>query len=174
MTCMRKPRTIRPIPLLATLALLGGCRSDSVPTTAVETVRYAAEGLALDEDPGILWDLLPPSYQKDLHDWCWQLAAELPEGAYDKFFLAVRKVGGLFKSKSELLANISFVKMAAKVVGSLSEDDLIALLNAIGDLHILIGKSEIASIDKLRKVDLSRFCHTTGSRLWPSPGSTSS
>lgn len=170
----RTPTLARPAlarPALAHLALipltlLFACGEDPLPETAEETVSYTLSRLDSEEDPGVFWDLLPPSYQEDIHGWCRRLASELPGKSYDKLFLAVRKGGIVIKKQGEHLLSFGPFRYVMQMARGADEDDILAMLNAIGNVHILIGDSEIASLEKLGNIDFGRFLHETGAKVW--------
>ena len=155
---------------LGYLVLGLGCTPEQAPTTAKRTVEYASRHTVEMQDPGILWDLMPKSYQNDIHDWCRRLADRLTElraaAAYDKLFLVLRKFGVVVKTKREYLVEYPMLKTLLTFLGQADEADLLAMFTAIGDVFILLGKSEIATVAKLRKIDLRGFLRNTGARLW--------
>lgn len=156
---------LRPI-ALAPLALLFACGEEQLPQTAEETVTYALSQLNAKEDPGVLWDLLPPSYQTEVNGWCRRLATGLPGRTYDKLFIAMRKAGIVIKSQSEKILNFGPTRYAMAMARGADEDDMLAMMNAIANIPILLGDSDIATIARLKTVDVGQFLHETGTRMW--------
>jgi hypothetical protein len=151
---------------LAPLALLFGCTEDQLPQTAEDTITYTLTRLGSDQDPGVVWDLLPPSYQGDVRQWCRRLGTELPGKTYDKLFLAMRKTGIVIKTQGEKLLNFGPIRYFIAMARGADEDDMLAMFNALGNIPILLGNSEIASVAKLKSADIGRFLHDTGSKVW--------
>lgn len=160
---MQHPRTL----LLTTAVALsiGGCEPEALPETAAETLDFAFEELATRQDPGVLWDLLPPSYQLDVREWCRDLSAALPRDEYDKTFAVIRKTGAVLKEQSDFIAAITGFKMALKMFGNIGEDDLAAALTATGDVFLILGGSKISTLQGLETMDPGEFLHDTGRRM---------
>jgi len=151
---------------LAPLVLLIGCASDELPQTAEDTITYTLTRLHGEQDPGVVWDLLPASYQNDIRGWARRFAEGVPSGVYDKVFRVLRQAGIAIKSKGEYLISEPMVRYAMQGLRNADEDETLAVLESIGNSLILLGRSEIATVDKLRNSDLGSFLHVTGSQIW--------
>ncbi len=151
--------------LLLTSLFASSCGADPMPVSAKETVHYAARNLAKSHNPGVVWDLLPGSYQADINTWCRNLAKALPKDAYEKIFAVIHKTGAVLKQKSDFLAANLPLKMMLQMFGSANEDDLAATFAAAGDVCLLLARSDIATIEGLGSLDAGQFLHGTGARI---------
>ncbi len=151
---------------LAPLALLCACTEQELPQTAEATIEYTLTRLRDKKDPGVLWDVLPASYQSDIHSWCHKLGAKLPGKAYDKLFILLRKIGIAIKTKGEFLLAYGPAQYMMRTTGVTDEDEVLTLLAAIGNVPILIGDSEISTTKKLQSADIGKFLHNTGTKVW--------
>lgn len=150
--------------LLAGLST-SSCGADPMPVSAKETVQYAARNLAKSHNPGVVWDLLPPRYQVDINTWCRDLAKALPKDVYEKIFTVTHKIGAVLKQKSDFLAANLPLKMMLQMFGNASEDDLAATFATTGDVCLLLARSDIATIQGLKTLDVGQFLHDTGARI---------
>ena len=150
------------LPLAVLPTLLLACGAERIPDTAHGTVEFAANRLA-DHDPGALWGLLPPSYQEDVTLWTRQVADRLPGKLYEKTFIALERLGVLLKSRSDYLRSVA--TPVTQMFGSSSEEDVEAVMVALGDINILLAKSDLATVETLQHADLGEFLHGTGSKI---------
>ena len=151
--------------LVLTSLFASSCGADPMPVSAKETVHYAARNLAKSHNPGVVWDLLPGSYQADINTWCRNLAKALPKDAYEKIFAVIHKTGAVLKQKSDFLAANLPLKMMLQMFGNANEDDLAATFAAAGDVCLLLARSDIATIEGLGSLDAGQFLHGTGARI---------
>ena len=161
---MRAMHTARRIAVAA--CLLAACQQDAVPTTSHGTVQFALQQFTDTGDPGVAWELLPASYQRDLARWAHELAAVLPPSTYDGAFVVLRKAGVVAKTKNEFLVAFGPLQFARRFFGNAGEDDLLAVLTAIGNTLILLGKSELATTERLAQLEPGAFLHGTGARIY--------
>jgi len=148
-----------------TVVTLVACDPVALPDTVEATVRHAIDGLARDNDPGVIWDLLPASYQSDVRAWCHQLAGKLPQDGYQKTLKVVRRFGSVLKQRSDFLAANMPLKVMLQAVGNVGEDDLAAACAASGDVFLILSKSDLQTLQGLATLDPGTFLHGAGRRI---------
>ena len=154
---------LAPIALLL-LLITTSCTQEVMPQTADETVKFALNKIVQQQDPGVVWDLLPASYQADMQSAAKRLAETMPGTAYDKVFKVIHKIGILAKTKDEDLLSIGPIRFAAMAAGG--EEKFLSAITSLANVAILLSSSEVSSLEKLRAADLGQFAHATGARMW--------
>ena len=129
---------------------------------------------ALEENnPKLIWDMLPASYQKDLNGLVQTFANEMDAELWDAAFNLAGSVGELLRTKKDLVAE-SLTGMAEGLdtlnfEGPDGEDMsmpmMIMGLEMIGTMLEKFAKSELGSLAKLKTVDLGNVADTLGSDI---------
>ncbi|MCX7016357.1 MAG: GYF domain-containing protein [Candidatus Sumerlaeota bacterium] len=130
--------------------------ASSTPDKAfVQMVRAVAENR-----PVALWDSLPPSYQKDVAGLVSAFAGTMDKDIWDKGVSVVRKGTGLLKARKTLLA-----QAAKKENPKVDEKMILAACGATADVGEILLKSDLASLDRLKSIDIRGFLDIEGARM---------
>ncbi len=161
-------RSRRPYQLALVIALAGlagatffACTGSggAIPDTPDGTVLAIADALANDQ-PGILWDAIPPSYQQDVNDVIHEFAGKMDPEIWDGIFAVLGKLTDVLGSKRDfILAH----PMLATAVADRAEAEQ-KWDSVVGMLDTLV-KSDLASLDKLKVLDIQTFLVVTGAQL---------
>jgi hypothetical protein len=129
------------------------------PDTAEGTVKAIVLGVQ-ENQPGVLWQALPASYQKDVNDLVKQFAGSMDAELYDKVFVITDKAIKLLKDKKEVILEASkeIDQPVDRAKLDAQWDSIIALLNTI-------QQSDLSKMDKLKQMDVGVFLSTTGAQL---------
>jgi len=142
------------------LASLTACKrstaaqlSQAAPPDVVMTVLQRLEK----QEPAVLWEALPASYQADLRslvgDFCQRMDPEL----YQRSFQVLKKGAQVLKEKREF-----FYKSPVALSSPMLENMMGDKWNRVVGLLEAITTSELASLESLRKMDPVQFLNTTG------------
>lgn len=150
----------RLIAVVATLAMVAWVAP--APAESPEaTVRRVAAGLA-DQQPAVLWDALPPSYQREatalIHDY----AAAVDPALHARGVAVGRKAVTVLRAQRDLILGSQLAAGFAADRGRAEKgwDAMVSVLDT------LFG-SELADLGKLRSMDPGAFLRTTGRQLMP-------
>lgn len=140
-------------PLVLLLAAL--CSAQSSPDQAVLAV---AKGLS-ENKPVAIWDALPTSYQKDVHDLIHTALAKVDPGLYDQSIALVSKVAKILKDKKTfILAHPMMADVPNKAEVEKQWDPMIAMFDTI-------LTSDLGSHAKASKINVGAFLDKTGSKI---------
>jgi hypothetical protein len=146
--------------LTLTICLSYGVQAGAaVPDSPDGTVKAVAEGLTQNQ-PQVLWQAMPASYQEDLTALTREFAAKMDATVYDKIFAVLQKTVDLAKTKKEFILASSFMEMAEAKRADIENgyDGVVELLETILN-------SEISNIESLSTIDYERFLSGTGARV---------
>ncbi len=163
--------------VLAFAALIGGCsdREKSSPSvsaeshpiavepsgparTADEAVRRVLNGLR-DRKARAVWDFLPPSYRGEVQQLVRDVAARLDDRTWQPTVAVWQKARKVLPSRGAALFSQPATD-AGNARTPISTDSLKRLLDSVGE-------SELASLERLRTIDVGQFWEVTGSDvLW--------
>lgn len=171
---------------LTTLLILAGCSAEKSPTTqksvagktappaktngpqpnakhppkrqtAADAVRAVLNGFH-DRKPEAVWDFLPASYQRDLNGLAAKFAERMDAELWDRFFGILRRVIALCKTREKQI-------LASTAVARLGSDDpkqlRVQWVTTIGLAETLVN-SDVASLKRLKTIDLRKFLAATG------------
>ncbi len=129
------------------------------PKTADQVVNDMAQGLAAHQ-PQVLWGALPASYQRDIHGLVHDLAAKMDKDIWNKSFSLFNKALLVLKTKKNLL-------LAGKMLNDAPVDAKKLSDNWDGALGMaeVITKSDLADLEKLKRLDMEKFLAGTGADL---------
>lgn len=140
-------------PLVLLLAVI--CSAQTPPDQAVLAV---AKGLS-ENKPVAIWDALPTSYQKDVHDVIHSALAKVDPGLYDQSVALVTKVAKILKDKKTfILAHPMMADVPNKAEVEKQWDPMIAMFDTI-------LTSDLGSHAKASKINLGAFLDKTGSKI---------
>jgi hypothetical protein len=147
-----------PIGLL--FLLLGCSRSpEAIPEAPPEAVQAVVEGL-VDNEPQVLWDALPPSYQADIREVINTFCTYMDADIYDRAFGVLAKAVRVMKEQEEFMFNSPIALSVPMLESSMGSqwDETIGLLNTI-------AKSDLSSLDSLSRMDPGDFLASTGHQV---------
>ena len=153
------------IPCLAVLALIAaGCGGAAdVPDSPDGTVLTVAHELG-NNNPGVLWDAMPASYQDDVEGVIHDAAAKMDAEVYDKAFVILKKLVGVLEDKRDFILdhpmmNEGFIAMMLKDRKEVEKywDDIVELVD-------ILAASEISKLESLQSIDVGAFLGGTGGR----------
>lgn len=129
--------------------------------SAEATVIAVVEGLKSD-DPAVVWDLMPASYQSDVNDLVHQFAKNMDPQLWRKMIGTIEKTSELFKNQKKFVLEHPQVK--ASSAGSSEHasegyDKGVAMLSTFLD-------SDLADLEKLKTVDVGEQVRKTGGELF--------
>lgn len=148
------------LPLLLVTLLLAACDGGvDVPKTADLAVLRVANGVA-ENKPVVIWDALPESYQKDVHELVHTLMNKIDATLYDEVASTAQQLTKVLKSKKQfILAH----PMIAQQIPNKAEvekqwDQLVGIIDTI--VNSELGKHETAKV-----VNVGAFLDSTGSKI---------
>ena len=130
---------------------------------------------ALEENnPKVIWDMLPASYQKDLNELLQSFANEMDAELWDAGAGLLGDVGELLRTKKNLVAgaisqigfdNLNLFSGEVNLGGEGPTPELINGLETLGNLLEKIAKSDLRSMSKMKTIDLGNIADTLGRDL---------
>ena len=144
--------------LVAAFALVAGCKRgpSALPEAPPDVVKAVVDRLENNE-PQVLWEAMPPSYQADLRELIGEFCTHMDPEVYDRLFRMVNKGVRVLKEKREYFYK-SPVALSTPMLESMMGDRW----NLMVSLLDTMAASELASLDSLRRMDPGRFLETTG------------
>lgn len=141
---------------LAVVAVAVPAHSIDIPDTPDGTVRAVAEALA-DHHPEVVWQALPPTYQKDITDLTHAFAQRMDPEVWDAAFGLGRRTAALLRNKKDIILSSSMLDAAGEGREQLENgwDAMVALLDSF-------FASDVSSLESLRAIDWERYLATTG------------
>ena len=109
----RSNRLLRMVIAVILMAAGHQAMAADIPTTPDGTVRAVAAGLA-DRHPEILWQALPPTYQKDISELTHAFAERMDPAVWDAVFALGSRTVGLLRDKKDLILSTSMVQAAGE------------------------------------------------------------
>jgi len=155
----RLHRLLRPaIGVILMAAGLPALAAD-IPTTPDGTVRAVAAGLA-DRHPEILWQALPPTYQKDISELTHAFAERMDPAVWEATFGIGRRMAALLHDKKGLILSSSMLEAAGEgreqVEGEW--DGVVSLLDSF-------FASKLSNLEAMKTIDWEEYIATTGRDL---------
>ncbi|MBN2339919.1 MAG: hypothetical protein JXX29_23495 [Deltaproteobacteria bacterium] len=159
---MKSKNITLPILLYVVLAFVSGCQGCgvSIPDSPDGTVAVVATQLEKG-NPQIVWQALPKTYQSDINGLVQQFAGKMDPELWDKGFAVAGKLTEVAKEKKEFI-------LASPMVGQLQvkKEDLAKHWDSVVALLEVLVKSELSSLDDLKKFDGGSFLSGTGKDLF--------
>ncbi|GIW78590.1 MAG: hypothetical protein KatS3mg105_0397 [Gemmatales bacterium] len=125
-----------------------------------EALRAMTVTLVVENRPELIWQALPPSYQKDVKDIVSQFAGKMDAEVWNKAFAVARKAVDVLKKQKtniiELIKQNPLVPLDEAQMTNVSEhwDEVVGLL------EILVN-SEFAKLESLKEADIEKFLSGT-------------
>ncbi len=152
-------RTIVLTVMFTTVSMgLFSCGDTSVDEGPVAVVEGVVEGLK-ENQPVVLWEALPASYQDDVAEVVHLFAEQMDEELYDRGFALLESVVGVLKSKKEFFLNGPYMTEES------NRAEVEAKLEAATGVFDILLDSEISQLAVLKQLDVKRFIQTTGNKL---------
>ena len=145
--------------LMAALFITACGGGVDVPKTADMAVLRVANGVA-ENKPVVIWDALPESYQKDVHELVHNLMGKVDGSFYNSIADTSKKLTKVLKEKKQFILAHPMVaqQMPNKAEVEKQWDQIVGILDSI--LSSDLGKYETA-----KTVNVGAFLDTTGSKI---------
>jgi hypothetical protein len=154
------PKTLR-CHILATLvlAVAAPALSIEIPDTPDGTVRAVSAALA-DRHPEVLWQALPPSYQKDITELTHAFAGRMDPAVWDAAFGLGRKTVGILRDKKSLFLSSAMLQAVGDDRQRIESgwDPVVSVLDSF-------LSSDVTRLETLKTIDWERYLSTTGREL---------
>ncbi len=148
------------LPLLLVTLLLAACGGGvDVPKTADLAVLRVANGVA-ENKPVVIWDALPESYQKDVHELVHTLVNKVDATLYNEVTSTAQQLTKVLKSKKQFILAHPMIaqQLPNKAEVEKQWDQLVGIIDAV--VNSELGKHETA-----KTVNLGAFLDSTGSKI---------
>lgn len=148
-------------PALAVLLLAAAAPALSIeiPDTPDGTVRAVNSALA-DRHPEVLWQALPPTYQKDITELTHVFAGRMDRAVWDAAFGLGRKATAILRDKKALFLESSTLDAAGEDRRRIENgwDSVVSVLDSF-------FASDVTRLETLKTIDWERYLATTGRQL---------
>lgn len=141
-----------------------GCGGASVPDSPEGTVLTVAKELA-DNNPGVLWNAMPASYQSDVETLIHDAASKIDAEVYDKAFVIVNKAVDVLKDKRDFILGLPLLQQGFLAMMIKDQKELKDNWNEFVDVVDILAKSELKTLDSLKSLDVGDFLNGTGGKL---------
>jgi len=130
-----------------------------IPSSPDGTVEAVAKALA-DRHPEVLWQALPPTYQKDITELTHAFAGKMDPAVWDAVFALGRKTANLLRDKKDIILDSSMLQAAGEERAQIEGgwDEMVGMLDSF-------FVSEVSSLDSLKNIDWETYLATTGRDL---------
>jgi hypothetical protein len=145
---------------LGLIILVGfGCAKPSPFATPDGAVLHVSQKLQEDR-PEVLWEALPPSYQKDVTDLTHEFATKMDAELYAKVVTILQKTVNILKTKKEIILGSSLISAAPVDMEKLTQkwDAVVAFLETLVNC-------ELSDLEQLKTIDYHKFLSGTGHQL---------
>ena len=149
--------------LLVLQAFFTGCSSNEaapVAETADQAVLQVTEGLA-DGRPQVLWHALPASYQQDVTDLIHEFGSTMDAELWNRSFGVIQKVTRVLDEKREFI--LDHPMLATQIE---DRDEAEDAWEDLVDILEILANSDLADLDRVKKLDVERFLSGTGAELF--------
>lgn len=141
------------------IVFISGYSKSAAAKTPDKVVETVIQGLSKNE-PQILWNVMPESYQKNVHELLSDFAAKMDKDIWNKTFQLIRKIITILETKKDLILTGDMVNKAPVDLKQIPEN----WSSFISILEIIV-KSELGDLEKIRKLDIEKFLAGTVSDL---------
>ena len=145
--------------VLAAFAGCAGSRAPSIPDTPEEAIETISRGVA-DARPEVLWQALPPSYQKDLSTILHDMAATSDPEVWNRSFAVLGKLTRVLDEKRAFILEHPMVASQVK-----DRAHAEAVWDGVVGMFRILLESELADHEKAKNLDIEQFLAGTGARL---------
>jgi hypothetical protein len=147
-------------PLLAAALLLSACATDGSAQleTPDGTVRYVLTGLQ-NQNPRVLWDALPRSYQRDVTALIHESATVMDRDIHQAGFATLGKVVTVLRDQRD------FILSQPLIAGATDRGEAEQRWSSVVGMFDVFAHSELADLDKVRTLDVGGFLGGTGAQV---------
>jgi hypothetical protein len=130
-----------------------------IPDTPDGTVRAVTAAVA-DRHPEVLWQALPPRYQKDITELTHAFAGRMDPAVWDAAFGLGRKATGILRDKRALFLESEMLQATGDDRRRVEDgwDSVVSVLDSF------FG-SDVTRLETLKTIDWERYLATTGRQL---------
>jgi hypothetical protein len=130
-----------------------------IPDSPDGTARAVAAGLA-DRHPEVLWQALPPSYQKDITEITHAFAGRMDPAVWDAAFGLGRKASAILRDKKALFLGTEMLQATGDDRQRIEAgwDSVVSVLDSF-------FSSDVTRLETLKTIDWERYLATTGRQL---------
>lgn len=147
--------------LLAGFGIFPGVSHGKAVNTPDGVVRAMAKGIQHNQ-PQLLWEQLPPAYQKNLHDLIHQFAKTIDPDLYQQALRMTQQLVSLLQHKKSFILNSSL--LASPQVQA-NKAELNQHWNTLINLSQTLITSDLARLEALRQLQVVAFLNHTGRQL---------
>ena len=115
------------------------------------------------EDPKLLWEMLPPSYQTDVTNLIHHFVNNMDQQIWDKLFELLQQAGILLNEKQDLITAMIGESMGGS--GALPEE-MQQSLEMMGGMLTTLVESDLGKHEKAKSMDPGKFLDETGKELF--------
>ncbi len=141
----------------------GGSAATAIPATPDGTVLAVANNLAKNQ-PRAVWDAMPEQWQADVTSLVSTFADKMDAEVYNKTFAVTGKLADVLANKKALVLQLMDDPELGQAM-PVQKADVEARYDTIVSFVGAIAKSDAATIDGLKKLDIGKFLGTTGAKL---------
>jgi hypothetical protein len=133
--------------------------SIEIPGSPDGTVRAVSAALA-DRHPEVLWQALPPRYQKDITELTHAFAGRMDPAVWDAAFGLGRKAAGILRDKKALFLDSEMLQATGDDRRRIEDgwDSVVSVLDSF-------FSSDVTRLETLKTIDWERYLSTTGRQL---------
>jgi hypothetical protein len=155
----RPERLLIPVIAAILIAFAVPAAAVDIPDSPEGTARAVGNALA-DRHPEVLWQALPPTYQKDITEVTHAFAAKMDPAVWDAAFGVGRKTAALLRDKKDIILASSTFQAAGDKSDEVESgwEPMVSLLDSF-------FASDVSSLEKLKTIDWEKYLSTTGRDL---------
>ena len=116
-----------------------------------------------EEDPKLLWEMLPPSYQTDVANLIHDFVKNMDQQLWDKLFEVLSQAGLLLKNKQDLIT--AMIEQNLGGTGA-SPEEMQQSLETMGKMLQTLVKSDLGKHATAKSMDPGKFLDETGKELF--------
>ncbi|HOC43847.1 MAG TPA: hypothetical protein PKJ99_12600 [Thermoanaerobaculales bacterium] len=148
-----------PIVAFLLIAVAAPAHPIEIPDTPDGTARTVAAALA-DRHPEVLWQALPPTYQRDITELTHAFAGRMDPAVWQAAFGLGRRLVGILHDKKAIILSSSIVQSTGEQRQRIEDgwDSVIGVLDSF-------VSSDVSRLETLKTVDWERYLATTGREL---------
>ncbi|MCK5377282.1 MAG: hypothetical protein KAJ97_09385 [Acidobacteria bacterium] len=155
-----RPIVLRLAAVMIAVALASlTAHSADLPDSPDGTVKAVLQNL-VDQHPEVLWQALPPSYQKDITEVTHAFANRMDQEIWDAAFGLGLKAAGVLRDKKQLILESSLMEAAGDEQARI-EGNWDAVVGVLQDVF----SSDISKLETLKTIDWEQFLKTTGTEI---------
>ncbi len=115
------------------------------------------------EDPKLLWEMLPPSYQTDVTNLIHDFVNNMDQQIWDKLFELLQQAGLLLNEKQDLIT--AMIEESLGGSGA-SPEEMQQSIEMMGEMLKTLVESDLGKHEKAKSMDPGKFLDETGKDLF--------